>query len=381
MMKKNKFYLFLILVLTISLTTNALYSADDFVSSRVKDISDRNYEEAVIQLLDNAKDSIVISMYSINLGKGDTNPVKLLLNDLLEARQRGVNVTLYLNTRFQDNEKSETVLVKSPYLKKLKDAECVVYFIHSNRKLHDKLIIVDNRYIVEGSANWSNAALRRNFESSTLIDSPDLARVKLARIENLVTLSTPRDKGPYTPAYIENLPKILTVPKQLLLNKRYFSGMVSRYDERAMDLYLLLLAHSSAASKQEFFVSLEAMGLSLGLPDTWSNTALRRQVIRSLKNLQDRYNLINVKFYHGRDASVALTNTKGDSFIISTDSIIKAQNIQLTMRLKFLLLVQALLKEEGKDLYSVSQAAVAKRFNVNRRTIHDAFNDLRKYHR
>jgi len=376
--KKNRFFLFLVLVFTVSLATSFLYSADDFVLSRVKDISDRNYEEAVIQLLDNAKDSVVISMYSINLGKGDVNPVKLLLNDLLEARQRGVNVTLYLNTRFQDDEKSGTVLIKSPYLKKLKDAGCIVHFIHSNRKLHDKLIIVDNRYIVEGSANWSNAALRRNFESSTLIDSQDLACVKLARIENLVTLSTPRDKGPYTPAYIENLPKTLTIPKPLLLDKRYFSSMVSRYDERAMDLYLLLLAHSLAAGKQGFFVSLEAIGLSLGLPDTWSNTALRRQVIRSLKNLQDRYNLINVKFYHGRDASVALTDIKGESFIISTDSIIKAQNTQLTMRLKFLLLIQALLKEEGKGLYSVSQAAVAKRFNVNRRTIHDAFNDLRE---
>ena len=37
--------------------------ADDFLSSRVKDISDRKYEKAVIELLDNAKDSITVSMY------------------------------------------------------------------------------------------------------------------------------------------------------------------------------------------------------------------------------------------------------------------------------------------------------------------------------
>jgi len=47
----------------------------------------------VIELLDNAKESIVISMYTINLDTTNNNPVKLLLNDLLEARQRGVDVT------------------------------------------------------------------------------------------------------------------------------------------------------------------------------------------------------------------------------------------------------------------------------------------------
>ncbi len=49
------------------------------------------------------------------------------------------------------------------------------------------------------------------------------------------------------------------------------------------------------------------------------------------------------------------------------------------MHLKFLLLVEALLKDEGKDLYSMSQPALAKRFNVHRATIHAAFKDLRNY--
>jgi len=66
MLKINKSFLFLIPILAVLLTTATLYSADDFVSSKVKDISDRSYEPAVIQLLDNAKNSIVISMYSIS---------------------------------------------------------------------------------------------------------------------------------------------------------------------------------------------------------------------------------------------------------------------------------------------------------------------------
>ncbi|MCQ9205989.1 MAG: phospholipase D-like domain-containing protein, partial [Omnitrophica bacterium] len=314
MLKRNRFYLFFILILTISLITQAVCSADDFVSSRVKDISDRSYEEAVIALLDNAQNSIVISMYSISLGTNTKNPVKLLLNDLLEARERGVEVTLYLNTRFRDSNKGGNSFIGSPIFKKLENAGVVIHFIPSNRRLHDKLIVVDSRYIVEGSANWSISALKNNFESSTLIDSPDLAQVKLSRLKNLLISSAPRDEKRYTPAYIESLPKSLTVPGEFLLNKKYLSRMVTSYDKRSMELYLLLLAHSQATGKQEFLISLEAMALSLGMPDSWTDTALRRQVIKTLRKLQKRYRLIEVSFFHSRDAKVMLTDIPGNTF-------------------------------------------------------------------
>ena len=123
MMRRNRFYLFSILILAICLITQTVYSADEFVSSRVKDISDRSYEEAVIQLLDNAQNSIVISMYSISLGTETMNPIRLLLNDLLEARERGVSVTLYLNTRFRDSNKGGNPFIKSPIFKKLENAD------------------------------------------------------------------------------------------------------------------------------------------------------------------------------------------------------------------------------------------------------------------
>ena len=378
-MKRRRFHLFSVLILAIFLITQAAYSADDFVSSRVKDISDRSYEEAVIGLLDNAQKSIDISMYSISLGTNTNNPVKLLLNDLLEARERGVEVTLYLNTRFKDSKKGGNSFAESIIFKKMEKAGVLIHFIPSNRRLHDKLIVVDSRYVVEGSANWSISALKNNFESSTLIDSSDLAEVKLSRLRNFLISSVSRDEKLDTPAYIENLPKSLNLLKEFLLNKKYLSRMITSSDKRAMSLYLLLLAHSQVTGKQEFLISLEAMGLSLGMPDSWTYSALRRQVIKVLKKLQKRYQLIEVSFVHSRDANVILTDISGDTFAISSDSLIQPDNDKLTMRLKFLLLIQALLKEEGEDLYSISKTALAKRFNVNLSTIKAAFNDLRKY--
>ena len=191
------------IITAVSLITTPTYSAGDFLPSRVKDISDRKYEGAVIELLDNAKESIVISMYTINLGTTSNNPVKLLLNDLFEARERGVSVTIYLNTRLWVAGTAKKYYVKNSTLKELEEAGCVIHLMDFKRMLHDKLVIVDKRYVVEGSVNWSTSALKSNRESATLIDSPELAKIKLTRLKTLIMPPAYLEKEAYTPAYIE----------------------------------------------------------------------------------------------------------------------------------------------------------------------------------
>lgn len=376
MKKKNRFSVVFIFLLVVSLGISSLCSADNTIPAGVTDLSDRKYEQTLIQLLDNAKEAIVISMYSINPGTGEKNPVKLLLNDLLEARKRGVSVTMYLNTRFMGTEETEESFIESLAFKELKDAGCTIYLMPSSRRLHDKLIIIDNRYVVVGSTNWSNSALRRNFESNTLIDSPLHAQEKLKHLENVLNFVKSNSEISDTAYYLQELPEKLSVPNELLINKKYFSRMVTGQDDRAFALYLLLLAHSQLMVEGEFFINLEDMGLSLGLPTSWTYTALRRQVIRSLKNLQSRYNLISVKSFHSKDAFVRLVDIPGDSFTISSNSIIQSQNSALSTRLKFLLLIEALLKSEGEDLHSITKSSLARRFNVNKTTIQEAFKDL-----
>ena len=92
--------LFLKLSLLILLITPASSYAADFHAAQVADISDRKYESAIIELLDGAKESILISMYVMS---PTTEPVALLLNDLKEALERGVTVEIYLNTRFKSD--------------------------------------------------------------------------------------------------------------------------------------------------------------------------------------------------------------------------------------------------------------------------------------
>lgn len=355
-----------------------MYPADNNSPDNATDLSDRKYEQALIELLDNAKESIVVSMYGISPGFGEKSPVTLLLKDLLEARKRGVSVTMYLNTRFRDIDKSEGSFIDSPVFKELKDSGCDIYLIPASRTLHDKLIIVDSRYVVIGSTNWSNSALRRNFETNTLIDSPRHASEKLSRLEDVLRFIKSNTEISGIPDYLEDLPEGIAIPEELLVNKKYFSRMVTGQDERVFNLYLLIVGYSQLTSEDEFFINMEDMALSLGLPRAWSYSALRRQVIRSLKRLRDRYGLISVDFLHGKDVFVKLTDIPGNSFIISSDSIMKRQSPDLTLRLKFLLMIEAFFKSKGEDFSSITKFDLAKRFNVNKSTIQEAFNDLKK---
>lgn len=250
-----------VFILTLTITGGGFCFGEEFYAGRVRDISDREYEQAVIELIDNAKESVVIGMYHISTQLETNNPVKLLLNDLVEAEGRGVEVRIYLNTKFPDVSYEE--LTGKDEFKRLQDAGCEVYFIPKGRKLHDKDVIVDRRYVVEGSMNWSIIALRNNFESVTLIDSPELAEEKIARLERIYRTQKEKEgtaERERSPLYVDSIIDKIEIKKALLEDERYFPGMLKSSGRRVMDLYLILLAYSQARQSVSEIASSSASG-------------------------------------------------------------------------------------------------------------------------
>jgi len=296
-------------LLILLITAPAL--ALDYHDAKVADISDRAYEPAVIELLDNAKESILISMYVIS---SDPAPIKLLLNDLAEALDRNVTVEIYLNTRFQTTDHFK---LTAP-LKTLKQKGAKIYLASPHHMLHDKLIIIDQRYVVEGSTNWSVSALKANYESATIIDSPDLAQAKTIRLRNILLKGMEGDKGAADridrPKVISPLPETIEIPHVLLEEKGYFPTMRRRGDNRTISAYLLLMAESARIGKNEFFLDLEDFATLLKMPEDSSDTARRRQVIKTLRKLTSKYDLVTATFTHGKDAYIKLTDLPGDTF-------------------------------------------------------------------
>lgn len=336
----------------------------DFVPAQVLDISDRKYEKSVISLLDNAEESIIMSMYLINpLAKG---PVKLLVGDLGEALNRGVRVEIYLNSRFDFNFEGKRH-IKEP-LVRLQKMGAKIYPVSSNYRLHDKLIIVDGRYVVEGSVNWSVSAIKNNYESAVLIDSPDLAKIKLLRLrqlplEGVVSKVTQRpDRVKRKKTYAEG--ESVKLSKSLLLDKQLFPNMLKHRDKRSMDTYLLLLAEAKYSGGDEFFLSLEELAIELGMPETWSDTALRRQTIKTLKKIKNKYKLIDVTFLHGKDAWVELKDIPGDNFNFEFKMLYEKYLPLESSAAKYTLLIIQCLKSEGKTFDSFTRAEISKRFTI-----------------
>lgn len=339
---------------------------NSWVRARVLEASDRSYSGAVLPLLEQAEKEIAISLYLLepNDTAGPYHPVNRLLESLLKARGRGVRVRLYLNTKFSVRSKTEVALGK--YFERLLHAGVEITSLLPHTRLHDKLIVIDGRYVIEGSTNWSVSALESNYESDSVIDSPGHARKKLERINRLTLPPLPKEKKIDRP--LSPLPETVEFPLAIF-EKKLLPRMIADSDGRAMDLYLMLLGQAGARGKNEVELDLETAGRSLGLPSSWERSRTRRQMIKVLRKLEKRYGLIEAEFPYGRDARIRLEEFAGEripmpGWIFSPDFLSRESSGAV-----FLALAGELLKREGVEIDLLSAPEIEKRFGISRSAV------------
>ena len=274
------FCLILLFLAALSIAPPLSAAEPAFVEARVADASDRSYESTAIWLMDRAQTSIILSLFLVRPADHPRHPVDRLLQDLMEARARGVEVTLYLNTKIRGVAPSE--ITEAPWVARLTAAGVRVVPFASTRMLHDKLLIVDGRYVLEGSANWTVGALKSNWESNTVIESGALAQAKLERLSRLVHHQTAED-----------------------------------------------------------------LGDGLGMPEDWDDTAVRRQVIKVLQKLAQRYGALEVQWTHGADGWVTLTAWSGPALAVPTALLHQAASPQERSAVSYLRLLRLQLAGQG----------------------------------
>jgi phosphatidylserine/phosphatidylglycerophosphate/cardiolipin synthase-like enzyme len=64
--------------------------------------------------------------------------------------------------------------------------------------LHHKVIIVDERYVITGSLNFSTRAEETNDENVIIIDNPDIARLYIEEFERVWALGKDPDPAEVT---------------------------------------------------------------------------------------------------------------------------------------------------------------------------------------
>jgi hypothetical protein len=334
------------------------------VDAKVADASDRAYEPTAIWLIDQAKHSVVMSMYLLRESADARHPVNRLVQDLLEAAQRGVQVELYLNTNFNGSDPDK--ILKTPALDRLRAQGIQVTGTSEHRRLHDKLLIVDERYILEGSTNWSISALMANWESNTLIDSPPLAKQKLRRVRQMTLSPEEAAAARERPA----LPETLEVPAAWIARGGILPRLVSAARERSFDTLLLLLPES-ARSGPEFYVNLEQMGLDAGLPEKWDDTAVRREMIRVLRELEEAPGAgVEASFAHGKDAWVTLTLPEGPTVTAPGGWFEPASLAGTRAAVTYLKLFDlALQRQERLGITQLTYKELARRTGLSSRTL------------
>jgi phosphatidylserine/phosphatidylglycerophosphate/cardiolipin synthase-like enzyme len=144
-----------------------LFDIDTFTSAATMTpvISPVNYLEEVGKLLKAAKRSIDIEQQYIKAGDG--------VNELLQivhSKKKTCEIRIITSPKFAAWDHTKDTLRAAGLFQKLR-ALNLQHFIHC----HNKGVIVDGRYSVVSSTNWSENSIHRAREAGLIVDSKDLA--------------------------------------------------------------------------------------------------------------------------------------------------------------------------------------------------------------
>jgi phosphatidylserine/phosphatidylglycerophosphate/cardiolipin synthase-like enzyme len=139
----------------------------------VRIITNRDYFPAVMDLFENAEESIYIFMFSARIYIEYPDDVNWkLLGALTDAAKRGVDVKVILDA---SSWNKDNTLKNKHMADSLTAGGVEVYYDPLDVTSHPKLLIIDHQYTVVGSTNWSYYALELNNEASVIIDSKPVA--------------------------------------------------------------------------------------------------------------------------------------------------------------------------------------------------------------
>lgn len=347
-----------------------------WTTGRMADASDRAYEPTAIALIDGARSSVALAMYAIQEGEDARHPVTRLLNDLVEAARRGVRVEVYLNTRFAGRDDS---VVAAPWVARLRQAGGTVTAFRGGQRWHGKLLIVDERYILEGSANWSVAALKSNGESNTVMDAPALARQKLAHLRawGAPNPAERRTMPPTDNPFLEAGPETLTLPQAWLAPDGLFSQCVTRGDERGCDALMLLIRRSAAEDAREFAVDFDGFSDALALSPRWSRTHRRQEILQVLRRLSRWTGVVAVQHHPYRESWVRLTVPEGPTVALRAGLTAPEVLTRRSAEAVYLaVLTEVVRAREGLDLTTAPYDELVRRTGLTPRVLRRARREL-----
>lgn len=360
----------IILSLLFAITVNGNCSQTD-----IQYISSDKYFDAALTEINNSKSSVTIAMYLISSlpDQPDSQPNQLL-NALIHAKDRGVNIKVILDQNINFDSESLDEAVSNNKNQKayeyLRKNNIPTFFDTSETYTHAKVLVIDNEIVILGSTNWSKAALTRNNEANVLIRSKDFASEVLEGI-NKIQIQ-------------ENVPAILTpsvsIPSNFVANKKLLGEMATHSDERTFDTYLYLLKEFDQNKEGRLTLNYDHLAKSLNI-DKMSTEDYRRQINKVLIKLKDKYRLIEFKSAdRNQPIEISLKKSNGETYTQIPTTYWKYNwNQKLPFQAKVLYLVLLNYSESSQSgKVSISREQISKERGISESFVSDGTKALRR---
>jgi phosphatidylserine/phosphatidylglycerophosphate/cardiolipin synthase-like enzyme len=127
--------------------------------------------DSVVQALNGAQKTIYVAMYGLTYVS--------IVDALVAAKMRGVDVSLKLD-KLESAGKTQAAMIA-----KLEQAGIPVEVSMQSRLLHHKFAVIDGRYVITGSFNWTTNAEQQNRENLVILECPELAQAYSAEWDSI----------------------------------------------------------------------------------------------------------------------------------------------------------------------------------------------------
>jgi phospholipase D len=129
--------------------------------------------DKIVDVINSAQSSIFVATYAFTCPR--------ISEALRDAYKRGIDVELLID-KSQLKEKYSQL----PFLL---DGGISVFIDSAEGLAHNKTMIIDERFVLTGSFNWTRAANSKNAENILLIEDPSLAQIYMKNWESRVELA------------------------------------------------------------------------------------------------------------------------------------------------------------------------------------------------
>jgi len=271
------------------------------ITGDIETLNGPAYFDAAHKAITGANKSVVMVMYYINFRKDEPgSKVSILMDDLVGAKKRGVTVKVILDQTVvfkgdrllgRDYENTE---INTRAFNYLKSNGIDISLDRTEITTHTKCIVVDGEIVILGSHNWTKNSLITNNELSVLMRSKDVAAECLRDIEKIQIDHE---------ASAREAERYVALNNDILIN--LLGPFVSNSNNYCFNVFLYLIGHYAAGEDIDFDYTKAAD--YLGISGKMTEEHYREMLgWNTLKDLQDKYNVLTFAQKRGKNAYVVL---------------------------------------------------------------------------